>query len=127
MSESMVPSPEQVGTAGVYLTSQAGISNTILVFICGCLLAYTIWREIECRKAAKDTEAKWIKAVELMAREWAKTVDTMGDEWARRIDQFRADVKEAFNQNDSIADKVVEALNNVKLEVARMSARRERD
>lgn len=127
MAESMVPSPDQVGTASVWFTTQAGISATILAVVCVCMATYIVWRERECRKAEDLTNARWIKAIESMAREWVKTVDTMGDEWARRIDQFRADVKEAFNQNDSIADRVVEALNNLKIEVARMSARRERD
>lgn len=45
-----IPSVEQVGGAAAYLTSQAGISNTILAGMVIALCAWTVWRERENKK-----------------------------------------------------------------------------
>lgn len=110
-----LPSAEQVGTGTVWFTSQAGITATVLAFVCIGLALGLIWSIRSCRNAASDANTIWTASVTVMQAEWAK-----------RMDQFRADIKEAFNQNDEIADKVVEALNGVKIEIARMSGRRDR-
>lgn len=110
------PTVEQAGTATVWFTSQAGITATVLAFVCLGLAGGLVWAIRTCRRSHEETNASWLAAI-----------DKMQAEWGRRQENFRSDVKEAFNQNDEIADKVVEALNGVKIEVARMSGRRDRD
>lgn len=110
-----LPTVEQAGSATVWFTTQAGITATVLAVGCIILLTALIWSMRHCRKELRD-----------QASEHAVHVKHLTEEWGKRIDQFRADVKEAFGQNDGIADKVVEAMNNLKLEIARMSGRSER-
>lgn len=105
--------PDQVGGATVWFTSQAGITATVLAFVCIGLCCGLVWAVRTCRASLKDANDAWVKAI-----------SEMEVRWGARMDQFRGDVKEAFNQNDSIADKVVEALNGLKLEIARRSGRR---
>lgn len=110
-----IPTPDQIGSATVWFTSQAGIAATILAFVAAVEAIGFIWAVRRCEKFLKDANDSWIKASADMA-----------DAWAKRIDQMRLDVKEAFNQNDSLADKMVEALHSLKIEIARMSGRSDR-
>lgn len=110
-----IPTPDQVGGATVWFTSEAGIVATVLAFVSISLAIALVWTV----RAWRNSQAESEKA-------WAKTIESLTQAWGARMDQFRADVKEAFAQNDDIAEKVATALENVKLEVARMSGLHER-
>lgn len=109
-------SAEQAGTATVWFTTQAGITATVLAIVCIALAIHAVWREIHCRKEREASEAAWKEAVRELT-----------EAWGRRVDQMRGDVKDAFGQNAALADKIVEAMNGLKIEIARMSARRGHD
>ena len=94
-----------------------------MAFVSIALAAAYVWERRTCGKTVETVNAAWIKAIDELSR--AKDAQIEG--WAKRMDQFRADVKEAFNQNDAIADKVVDALHKLNIEVARVGARRDRD
>lgn len=110
-----IPTPDQVGTATTWFTSQAGITATVLAFVSLGLAAGLIWAVKSCRDALEKANTAWVVAIK-----------EMQDSWAKRVDNMRADVKEAFNQNGDIADRVVEAMNKLGLEIARMSGRNDR-
>lgn len=95
--------PEQVGSAAVYLTDRAGIAATILAFVSIGLAAGLVWAVRTCRQALKDADKAW----------------------GARFDQLRGDIKEAFGQNAAIADRVVNALHALQMEIARLSAKRD--
>lgn len=107
---------EQAGTAAVWFTTQAGITATVLAVVCICLGAALVWSMRHCREELR-------KMAEVHNKELAELSLT----WGKRIDQFRTDVKEAFGQNSTLADKMVEAMHSLNIEIARMSARRERE
>lgn len=111
-----IPSPEQIGTAAAWFNSEAGITATVLAVVAmleaAALVAGVLW----CRRSIKDVNEAWVK-----------TVTELSNLWSARIDQMRTDVKDAFSQNDAIADKMVDAMHGVEKEIARMSGRRERD
>jgi len=109
-------SADQVGTATTWFTSEAGITATVLAFVSLALAGGLIWAVKSCRDALRDANAVWALQIEHLQKTWGV-----------RLDQFRTDVKEAFVQNDDIADKVVTALHSVQNEIARMSGRRDRD
>lgn len=108
-----VPNNEQLGDAAVWFSTQAGVTALVLAVVCIVLAIYVIYREIECRKERKAASAAWAEAI----RE-------LSEGYGRRVDQMRNDVKDAFAQNDKIAEKVVSALHALQMEVARLSARR---
>lgn len=111
-----LPSAEQAGSAAVWFTTQAGITATVLAAMCLCLGGALVWSIKHCREeVTKQAEAH------------AAQMKACVDEWAKRLDNFRADVKEAFNQNDVIAEKMVTAMHLVQTELARMGGRRERE
>jgi uncharacterized protein YjbJ (UPF0337 family) len=114
-----LPSPEQVGTATTWFTTQAGITATVLAFVCIAEAIGLVWAIRACRKALGDANEK-------SHAHWSSKTGEMQEAWGKRIDQFRADVKEAFGQNDEIADKVVDALGKLQVEIARMSGRNDR-
>lgn len=125
-----LPSVEQAGTATVWFTTQAGITATVLAVFCIVLIANQIWmvrRHAAEILALNSAHAELVKAlgaghhvtIEALIAKWIDQVT----EWAKRIDGFRGDIKDAFGENNAIADKVVDALMNVKLEIARMGGR----
>lgn len=123
MAEIPIPTVEQAGAGAVYLTEQAGISTTILAVVAISLALGLVVAAWWCRKALREQNAEWIKAVASMQATWLANQE----EWKRMIGNYRSDIKEAFNQNDEVADKMVEAMNAVKLEIARMSGVQSRD
>lgn len=114
-----LPSPEQAGTAAVWFTSQAGITATVLAIICIVQFVALVWVIRAFRKSVEGAHDK-------AHGHWSGKTDDMQKAWGARIDQFRSDVKEAFGQNDEIADKVVDALGKLQIEIARMSGRSDR-
>jgi hypothetical protein len=114
-----IPSAEQVGSAATWFTTQAGITATVLAFVAIAEAIGLVWAIRACRKALEGAHDK-------AHGHWAGRTEEMQKSWGTRIDQFRTDVKEAFGQNDEIADKVVEALGKLQNEVARMSGRIDR-
>jgi len=96
-------SAEQAGSAAVWFTTQAGIAATILAVVCICLAIGLVWAVRTCRQALSDADAAW----------------------GVRFDQLRKDIKDAFGQNAAIADRVVNALHALQMEIARLSAKRE--
>lgn len=114
MAEIPIPSVEQAGQGTVWFTSVAGITATVLAFVAlGLAVAY-VWERMSCRKEIAANNKLWVDAIERLTKAWGE-----------RIDQIRGDTKEAFGQNGTLAEKMVEAMNTLKIEVARMSARRE--
>jgi hypothetical protein len=114
-----IPSAEQVGSAATWFTTQAGITATVLAFVAIAEAVGLVWVIRACRKDQRDAHDK-------AHGHWAGRTEEMQKDWGKRIDQFRADVKEAFGQNDEIADKVVDALGKLQNEIARMSGRFDR-
>lgn len=114
-----LPTPEQAGAAASYLTDKAGITATVLAVVCIAEAVGLVWAIRACRKALHDSHDK-------AHAHWSVKTSEMQEAWGKRIDQFRTDVKEAFGQNDDIADKVVDALGKLQNEVARMSGRIDR-
>lgn len=125
MGEMKMPefTSDQVGSATVWFTSQAGIAATILAFVLIAVSAAFAWHVRASRRQIAELNDSWIKAIEKLSKGWGEQTEG----WGKRMDQFRADIKEAFNQNDAIADKVVDALHKLTVEIARVGARRERD
>lgn len=107
---------EQAGTAAAYLSDRAGITAAVLAVVCVGLSIYLVWREMHCRR---EREASHVA--------WTETIRQLTEAWGNRVDQMRGDVKEAFNQNAALADKMVEAMHSLRLEMARLGARRDRD
>jgi len=107
-------STDQIGSATVWFASNAGIAATILAFVCIALAIDRVWTQRRHEKALKDANDSWVKALTELAENWGK-----------RIDQIRGDTKDAFGQNAALADKMVEAMHSLKIEIARMSARRD--
>lgn len=128
-----LPSVEQAGGAAVWFTSQAGVTALVLAVICIVQFVALWWRdkrhEAE-RVALIAGHAALVKAldagskitIEALIGKWIE----QATEWGKRIDGFRGDIKDAFGENNDIADKVVGALNELKIEIARMSGRGER-
>lgn len=122
-----MPSVEQAGQGAVWFTSQAGITATVLAVVCIALAAGLVWSVRNCRielAAMAKSHAEHVKAVDGAYR---VTIEAMAQEWGKRIDGFRQDIKDAFGENGDIADKVVAAMNNLGLEIARMSGRVDHD
>lgn len=117
-----IPTPEQMGSAAVWFNSQAGISATVLAVVAIAeavgLVAAAWW----CRKSLREANEDWLKSIVKVETAWLEKQD----EWAKRVDNMRSDVKEAFNQNDKIADKMVAAMHSVQTEIARLGGRRDR-
>ena len=109
-----VPSNQEIGSAAVWYSTQAGILSLTLAVVCIALSIYVIWRDYQCKKEREASNAAWMESIRELT-----------EAWGRRVDNMRADVKEAFTQNDKIAEKVVSALHILQMEVARMSARRD--
>ncbi len=107
---------EQAGTAAAYLSDRAGITAAVLAIVCVGLSVYLVWREIQCRKERETSHAAW-----------TETIRQLTEAWGNRVDQMRGDVKEAFQQNAKLADRMVEAMNTVRIEMARMSGGSRRD
>jgi hypothetical protein len=108
--------PEQVGSAFMGFTSVAGVTAAVLAVVCIALAVAYVWERRSCRAELKAANDSWIKSI-----------NELVDSWGKRIDQIRGDTKDAFGQNAVLADKMVEAMNSLKIEIARMSARRGRD
>jgi hypothetical protein len=131
-----LPSTEQLGSATTWFTSKAGITATVLAVVAiaeaaalVCLIRRHDKHVAAAHAAAHTHWAEKFEAAEKLWRGKFEDAETAWKlkvtEWAARIDQFRTDVKEAFNQNDNIADKVVDVLTKLQIEIARMSARRD--
>lgn len=107
---------EQAGSAAVWFSTNAGVTSLVLAVVCICLSSYLVWREIQCRKTAEANNSAWMEQVRELT-----------EAWGRRVDQMRGDTKDAFGQVAILADKMVDAMNSLKIEIARMSARRGHD
>lgn len=119
--------PEQVASATTWFTDKAGITATVLAIVAIAEALGIIWLVRKCAAAVENANTNAHKHWSQKFVDSHEAAQVKVQEWGARIDQFRADVKEAFGQNDDIADKVVDALNKLQLEIARMGARRGHD
>lgn len=121
-----MPSVEQAGNATVWFTSQAGITATVLAVVCIALAAALVWSVRNCRHELAGLKREHEAVLLAIKDGHEERLLNLLSEWGKRIDGFRSDIKDAFGQNSDIADRVVEAMNKLGLEIARMSGRRER-
>jgi len=128
------PSVEQAGDATVWFTTQAGITATVLAVVSISLAIGLVILAKLCRSSFLDVTREHTATVTQLKTDHERILLAVKDSheavvlglttaWGKRLDDFRADIKEAFSQNDDIADKVVAALQGVQNEVARMSGR----
>lgn len=105
-------SADQVGSATIWFTSQAGIAATILAFVAIIEAIIIFWGIREWRDSIASVNKAWIDRIKELTEAWAVL-----------LGNYRGDIKEAFNQNDAIAEKLIAALHALQMEIARMSAR----
>lgn len=104
--------PDQLASGAAWYSSQAGVTALTLAVVCICLAVGLVWTVKQWRGAISETDAKWTAALDAVEKRLAAV-----------LDGFRGDIRTNFKVTDDAADKVVEALHSVKIEVARLSGR----